>query len=257
MAGLDPAYLSALQYEEHPQSAALAAKLHAAANDPAAAAAAAKALQQLVRHPEQAGSILPAGGGAAEREAGRDASMVHLLLMASLAAGIDAKAAPFQLKASTVLAAKEPPRGTDASAHAALEATQRDLRWLRAQQALYAAKLAPPAVLGEGPGVASSGGKGGGSPGGWWAAGGGSAPSWHQQQRMAPLYRLLHKHCAELERMRGPGERQACWLGDDACCRRRWLGVQWAADGFGQRLGGLWLGPARFPCNTLLKPMDC
>ncbi|KAL4437436.1 hypothetical protein ABPG75_004575 [Micractinium tetrahymenae] len=209
VAGLYPAYLSALQYEEHPQSAALAAQLHAAANDPAAAAAAAKALQQLLRHPEQAGSILPAAGSPGEKEAGRDKSMVHLLLMASMAAGIDAKAAPLQLKAVAVLASKHAAAaGTAAKDAAALAAAQRDLRWLRRQQALYAAKLVPPSSSEEG-GIGSSfstsnGSSNGGSSGGRWAGGGYTTSSWQQQQRMVPLYRVLYKHCAELERMRSP-----------------------------------------------------
>ncbi|KAL4421914.1 hypothetical protein ABPG77_005198 [Micractinium sp. CCAP 211/92] len=202
VAGLDPAYLSALQYEEHPQSAALAAQLHAAANNPAASAAAAKALQQLLQHPEQAGSILPAAGSEAERVQGRDKSMVHLLLMASMAAGIDAKAAPLQLRASAVLAAKPSPGAAEAGGEAALAAVRRDLEWLRRQQALYAAKLTPTAADAGSAGGASRSSNA--SSGSRWAGFGRASSSWQQQQRMAPLYRLLHKHCAELERMRSP-----------------------------------------------------
>ncbi len=201
---MDPAYLSALQYEEHPQSAALAAQLHAAANNPAASAAAAKALQQLLQHPEQAGSILPAAGSKAERVQGRDKSMVHLLLMASMAAGIDAKAAPLQLRASAVLAAKPSPGAAEAGGEAALAAVRRDLEWLRRQQALYAAKLTPTATDAGSAGGASRSSNA--SSGSRWAGFGRASSSWQQQQRMAPLYRLLHKHCAELERMRSPGE---------------------------------------------------
>ncbi|PSC68550.1 E3 ubiquitin-ligase synoviolin [Micractinium conductrix] len=215
VAGLDAAYLSALQWEEHPQSAALARQLHAAANDASAVGLAAAALQRLVHHPEEAGSALPAPAGSGRGEAGSprgdgpggaasgsgggggtDAPMVHLLLMASMAAGIDARTAPLQLAAARVL---DSPEGAAAAAgsEAGGAALQADLRWLRHQQALYAAKLAP--LAGDGTSGAGSSADGGG---------GGGASSWQVQQRMAPLYRLLQKHCAELERMRSPDHKR-------------------------------------------------
>ena len=227
VAGLDAAYLSALQWEEHPQSAALARQLHAAANDASAVGLAAAALQRLVHHPEEAGSALPAPAGSGRGEAGSprgdgpggaasgsgggggtDAPMVHLLLMASMAAGIDARTAPLQLAAARVL---DSPEGAAAAAgsEAGGAALQADLRWLRHQQALYAAKLAP--LAGDGTSGAGSSADGGG---------GGGASSWQVQQRMAPLYRLLQKHCAELERMRSPGR----WWVDSSRVAQGWAG---------------------------------
>lgn len=193
MAGLSPAYLAALQFTEHAESAALSRELHAAANNGRAWARAQSALQQLVAHPERAERLLPAAGAAARSgggcAAGRRAT-VQLLLMGAIAGGIDAKAAPLQLK---------PAAGLDSAAAA-------DLAWLRRQQVLYArkAQLADSALASGGSSDGESGADGGGA-----AAANASAPAapptWLQQQRMAPLYRLLHKHCAELGRMRSPG----------------------------------------------------
>ncbi|EFN60184.1 hypothetical protein CHLNCDRAFT_133698 [Chlorella variabilis] len=164
VAALNPAYLSALQFAEHGESAALSQQLHAAANDPRAAAAAAAALR---RHREGAGApALPAGGG--------DAT-VQLLLMSAMVAGIDAKQAPLRLKSAA--AAEGGGAGPEAAALLG------DLTWLRQQQRMYATKTELP------------GGAGG------TAALDGNA-TWLQQQLMAPVYRLLHKHCVELERMR-------------------------------------------------------
>ena len=160
--GLNPAYLAALQFEEHAESAVLTQRLHAVANDPAAAAAGQAALQQLLQHPDRAASILPASG--ADESVSSDAT-VNLLLMSALAAGIDVQTAPLQLRPAAAPA--------DVAA---------DVRWLRRQQQLYAGKLQR-----------------------WVSSTEGGRGSWQEQQRMASLYRLLHKHSLELMRMRSPG----------------------------------------------------
>ncbi|KAI3429895.1 hypothetical protein D9Q98_010206 [Chlorella vulgaris] len=167
LADLNPAYLSALQYADHAESASLSAALHAAANDPAACKAAAAALQ---RHHEGAalGGQLPAGAS------GGDAT-VQLMLMSAMVAGVDAKQGPLHLRYSPAVgAAGHPGASPEAVALAG------DLRWLRGQQRLYAGKARLPA------GAAAA------SPN----------TTWLQQQVQAPLYRLLHKHCLELTRMR-------------------------------------------------------
>ncbi|KAL4855121.1 hypothetical protein ACK3TF_004343 [Chlorella vulgaris] len=167
LADLDPAYLSALQYADHAESASLSAALHAAANDPAACKAAAAALQ---RHHEGAalGGQLPAGAS------GGDAT-VQLMLMSAMVAGVDAKQGPLHLRYSPAVGAAGQP-GASPEAVALAD----DLRWLRGQQRLYAGKARLPA------GAAAA------SPN----------TTWLQQQVQAPLYRLLHKHCLELTRMR-------------------------------------------------------
>lgn len=171
LADLNPAYLSALQYADHAESASLSAALHAAANDPAACKAAAAALQ---RHHEGAalGGQLPAGAS------GGDAT-VQLMLMSAMVAGVDAKQGPLHLRYSPAVgAAGHPGASPEAVALAG------DLRWLRGQQRLYAGKARLPA------GAAAA------SPN----------TTWLQQQVQAPLYRLLHKHCLELTRMRSTGQ---------------------------------------------------
>jgi hypothetical protein len=135
VAALNPAYLSALQFAEHAESATLSAALHAAANDPAAMAAATEKLAAQ-RAGTASSADLPAGGGNAT---------VQLLLMTAMIAGVDAKAAPLTLKAEAAL-------GTSGSGGHAMNATQAaaaaelaaDLRWLRRQQAMYAAKAGVP-----------------------------------------------------------------------------------------------------------------
>lgn len=187
MAGLRPHYLAALQFAEHSESAELAAQLHAAANDARATARAQAALQQLLAHPEQAGSILPPSDRSGRGD--RDAT-VQLLLMAALAGGVDARTAPLRLR---------PADSADPAAAA-------DLSWLRAQQRMYAAKAGLPS------GSRAAGGLGAAKASANASA---NAPhaSWQQQQRMAPLYRLLAKHCTELERMRSAGG----WVGGSVC----------------------------------------
>ncbi len=209
VSGLDPAYLSALQFVEHAESAGLAQQLHAAANNARAWSEAQAMLQRLLPHSgdAQAGSQL---AGMLELNTGGREATVRLLLMGAMVGGIDAKSAPLRLKAGTAGAA-----GT-AGLDAALQA---DLEWLRTQQGLYAAKAQLPAGLllgshgrgsssdgaaaaAQAAGSDSSGSEGGNATS---AAGAASHLSWQQQQRMAPLYRLLHKHCTELERMRSAG----------------------------------------------------
>ena len=201
VAGLRPQYLAALQFAEHAESAELAARLHAAANDARATAKAQAALQQLLAHPERASGVLPpadrSGRGGGGASGSRDAT-VQLLLMAALAGGVDARTAPLRLR---------PADGGDDAAAAA------DLAWLRDQQRMYAAKAGLPSGSGAAAGLGAAA-----------AAANASAPhaSWQQQQRMAPLYRLLAKHCSELERMRSAGGRAGARSGCRAAGRRGW-----------------------------------
>jgi hypothetical protein len=175
--GLNPTYLAALQFEEHAESAVLSQRLYAAANDPAAAAAAQAALQQLLQHPESAASILPASG--ANESASSDAT-VNLLLMSALAAGIDVKSAPLRL------------RPVSASADVAA-----DVRWLRRQQQLYAAKLQR-----------------------WVRSTEGGKGSWQAQQRMATLYRWVGRRACEVGE--GQAEREAVSAACCLICRHCW-----------------------------------
>ena len=241
VAGLDPAFLSALQFVEHAESAELAQQLHAAANNPRAWADAQAMLQRLLPHSgdAQAGSQL--AGMLEFNTAGREAT-IRLLLMGAMVGGIDAKSAPLRLK----------PTAAGAAGTAELDAAARaDLEWLRTQQALYAAKAELPAgLLLVGRQASSSGSSSddaaaaaGKTTGSGRGGGGGNATSvttvhlsWQQQQRMAPLYRLLHKHCTELERMRSAGGWVGCvagWCGRECLC----LGLAWTGD-FAAVLGG-------------------
>ncbi|PRW60537.1 hypothetical protein C2E21_1293 [Chlorella sorokiniana] len=212
VAGLNPAYLSALQFVEHAESAELAQQLHAAANNPRACAEAQGMLQGLLPPHSghaQAGSQL---AGMLQDNIDGQERMVQLLLVGAMVAGIDAKAAPLRLKPTTA--------GTAGTAGLD-DVTQADLEWLRTQQALYAAKAQLPAGLllvasGHGSGSEDAAGHAAGSDssGGSVSSGSSNATSvaalhlnWQQQQRMAPLYRLLHKHCTELERMRSTDHR--------------------------------------------------
>lgn len=216
MSGLNPAYLSALQFVEHAESAELAQQLHAAANNPRAWSEAQAALQHLL--PQSGDSQAGAGIQLAEllgsNTGGREAT-VRLLLMGAIVGGIDAKSAPLRLK----------PTAAGAAGAAGLDAaTRADVEWMRNQQALYAAKADLPGGLllagdsqgsglgsggedaaGAGRTAAGSASSGGGGGNGTSAAAHALHLSWQQQQRMAPLYRLLHKHCTELERMRSAG----------------------------------------------------
>lgn len=224
VAGLDPAFLSALQFVEHAESAELAQQLHAAANNPRAWADAQAMLQRLLPHSgdAQAGSQL--AGMLEFNTAGREAT-IRLLLMGAMVGGIDAKSAPLRLKPTAAGAAGA--AGLDAAARA-------DLEWLRAQQALYAEKAELPAgllLVGRQASGSSSGDDAAAVAGKTTGGGrGGNATSvttvhlsWQQQQRMAPLYRLLHKHCTELERMRSAGGWVGClggWCGRRCCAAR-------------------------------------
>jgi hypothetical protein len=177
VAGLNPARLAALQFAEHPETAALSQQLHAAANDPRASAAAAAALR---RYREGGpGAALPSGGGAAT---------VQLLLMSAMVAGVDAKQAPLRLKsADAVMRTLDVSASAASSSNVAAEAAAlaSDLGWLRRQQHLYARK----AGLGGASGLAAP-----------------PNATRQQQLALAPLYRLLHKHCTELQRMRSAGK---------------------------------------------------
>lgn len=175
--GLHPVRLAALQFAEHSESGALSKQLHSAANDPQASAAAAAALRQY--REGGPGALLPSGGGA---------STVQLMLMSAMVAGVDVKRAPLRLKpADVMLQARNASAGAASSgdAAAAAAALASDLDWLRSQQHLYArqAGLQGDSGLAVPPNATRQ-----------------------QQLALAPLYRLMHKHCTELQRMRSAGK---------------------------------------------------
>ena len=207
VAGLNPDHLAALQFAERVNSASLSLQLHAAANDRAKVAAAADALQQLLRHPKPASPAttnggIPAGssGGslakpAAEGSRDNATTTVHLLLVAAMAAGIDARSAPLRLRTAISLGGV----GEEDTAGGG-GAGGPDVAWLRHQQHLYFGLVARESGGGGGgwgnrllvalklfANVHSSNGSRDGDS--LIGRRGPAHEAWHRRQRMAPLYR--------------------------------------------------------------------
>ena len=229
VAGLNPDHLAALQFAERVNSASLSLQLHAAANDRAKVAAAADALQQLLRHPKPASPAttnggIPAGssGGslakpAAEGSRDNATTTVHLLLVAAMAAGIDARSAPLRLRTAVMPGAvgeeDTAGGGGDGSGGA-------DVAWVRHQQRLYfdvvaresatagrgranrllgVLKLFANIHSGSGSSSSSSSSYGSNSSSkgsrdedSLISRRGPAHEAWHRRQRMAPLYRWVH-----------------------------------------------------------------